>query len=68
MQPVSEQELKQLIEEAKTEGKNVDDLEKTLSAIKSQVVPQAETKKIKTQQGTVIIQSTGPARKEDFGL
>jgi hypothetical protein len=68
MQPITEQELKQLIKEAKTEGKNVDDLEKVLSTIHSQGQPQAETKNIKSQHGTIIIQSTGPARKEDFGL
>jgi hypothetical protein len=66
MQPVSEEELKQLIKEARAEGKKVNDLEKALAAIGQQPPPKGETKRFQTQHGTTIIQSTGPARKEDF--
>ncbi len=66
MQPVTEKELKELIEEAEAEGKDVEDLKKELSAGKKHIPPKAETKRLPTQNGTMIIQSTGPARKEDF--
>jgi hypothetical protein len=68
MQPVTEEELRQLIREARAEGKKVDDLEKALSSIQRQPQPKAETKRFQTQNGTTIIQSTGPARKEDFEI
>lgn len=66
MQPVSEEDLKLLIKEAEAEGKNVEALKKALAAVNKNAPCKAETKRLPTQNGTMIIQSTGPARREDF--
>jgi hypothetical protein len=68
MQPVTEEELNQLIREAKAEGRKTDKLEKALMAPRKPRAPRAETKRFQTQHGTMVIQSMGPARKEDFEI
>ena len=55
MQSINEDELKELIQQAKAEGKRVDDLEKMLSVIKSLPTQQPKMKKIKGQTGTIYI-------------
>lgn len=70
MQPVTEAELKQIVKEAREAGKDVSGLQRTLetrSAIKSP--PMGEKIQIKPgrgSRGTVTIESTGPAREDDF--
>lgn len=70
MQEVSKEKLKQLIEEGKKAGKDVSKLEVTLQALTlaAEVKPKLGEKKVikKTEKGTVIIESTGPAKEEDF--
>jgi len=68
MQVVGKKELKQLIAEAKEAGKDVSKLEAKLLAMKKEVKPKLGQKKVvkKTKKRQVIIQSTGPANKEDF--
>ena len=70
MQEIDEEELKQLIDEAKKAGKDVSKLEATLRALTlaTEVKPKLGEKKVvkKTERGTVIIESTGPAKEEDF--
>jgi hypothetical protein len=69
MQEVTEEELEQLIEEAKKAGKDVSELEaqkgkKTRAAAASP--PQGERKEKKVSGGKRVIESTGPAKEEDF--
>jgi len=68
MQPVDPEELKQLIKEAKEAGKDVSELEKTLEkTIKEKgLAPSGERKEKKATEGKRVIESTGPAREEDF--
>jgi len=68
MQEVSKEELKQLIEEAKKAGKDVSKLEAALRSMVEEVKPvKGEKKEVKkTKKGAVIIESTGPAKEEDF--
>lgn len=68
MQEVSKEELEQLIKEAKKAGKDVSKLEATLQSMTEEVKPKLGEKKEvkKTEKGSVIIESTGPAREEDF--
>ena len=70
MQPVTEEELKGLLEEAKKAGKDVSDLESALGAfVRDEIAPKSPTGErieITTDKGVVVIESTGPAREEDF--
>lgn len=71
MQPVTQEELERIIKEAKNEGKNVSDLEKELESMKSSreaapAPPSGQTLKKPTDKGTSVIESTGPAREDDF--
>ncbi len=68
MQEVTKEELEQLIKEAKKAGKDVSKLETTLEAMVEEVKPKLGEKKEvrKTEKGSVIIESTGPAKEEDF--
>lgn len=68
MQEVTKEELEQLIKEAKKAGKDVSKLETTLEALVEEVKPKLGEKKEvrKTEKGSVIIESTGPAKEEDF--
>lgn len=72
MQDVSKDEIKKLIDEGKKAGKDVSKLEATLQALTmvaaAEVKPKLGEKKVikKTEKGTVIIESTGPAKEEDF--
>ena len=68
MQEITKKEVKQLIEEAKKAGKDVSKLEKTLEALVEEVKPKSGEKIVvrKKKKGSVIIESTGPAKKEDF--
>lgn len=66
MQPVSEKDLKELIKQSKEAGKDVSKLEKTLETAREQFPPVGQTKEKQTETGTVVIESTGPAKEEDF--
>ena len=71
MQEVNEEQLKALIKEAKEEGKDVSELEAQLSpvaeaALESAPLVRGERKEKTEGTKKVIIESTGPAREEDF--
>lgn len=70
MQPVTEEELGQIIKEAKLAGKDVSKLEASLEKMSSKAIsssPLAGQKIERAEaQGTVVIESTGPAREDDF--
>lgn len=67
MQPVSAEDLEVLIKEAKKAGKDVAKLMEAREAIRKAAAPPAgERKEKQTKEGTVVIESTGPAREEDF--
>jgi hypothetical protein len=68
MQEMTKEELEQLIKEAKKAGKDVSELEAALRSLKEEVKPKLGEKKEvkKTKEGSVIIESTGPAKEEDF--
>lgn len=70
IQEVSTEKLKQLIDEGKKAGKDVSKLEATLHTLTltAAVKPKLGEKKVvkKTEKGTVVIESTGPAKEEDF--
>ena len=67
MQPVTQEELEQLIKEAKKAGKDVSDLEKAGIPREKKLPPMGERKEIKkTEKGVIVIESTGPAKEEDF--
>lgn len=67
MQPIDQETLKQLIEEAKKAGKDVSALEKAVEAPTTRAAtPAGETKEKTTARGVEVIESTGPAREEDF--
>ena len=67
MQEVTAKELEQLIEEAKKAGKDVSELEAEKNRVASAAAPpKAERKEKQIAGGTRVIESTGPAREEDF--
>jgi hypothetical protein len=70
VQPISQDELKQLVKEAKQAGKDVSELEKILGTRAEIKSPPAgeriEIKPARGAKGIVVIESTGPAREEDF--
>lgn len=68
MQPVTKEELKELIGEAKKEGKDTSKLEKTLAEVRLAEPPAGKVMKKKREKakGKWVIVSTGPAREEDF--
>lgn len=71
MQIISNEELQQMIEEAKAAGKDVTAMERTLQESAERMAdamppPVGETIERETEKGTVVIESTGPARAEDF--
>ncbi len=72
MQPVNQQDLEQIIKEARQAGKDVSELEATLETIKSRAglpsQPVGQRIERTTDVGKVIIESTGPAREEDFDI
>ena len=63
MQPITREELKKLIEEAKAAGKDTSKLEELLSQPAALLEPKFGEEK---QVGERVIISTGPAREEDF--
>lgn len=69
MQPVTDEEKKKLIEEAKQAGKDVSELERSVGKRglrDAASVPLGQRIEKKTKHGTVVIESTGPAREDDF--
>ncbi len=69
MQQISKEDLKQIIKEAKEAGKDVSELEKSMDEMgkmRTINLPRAETKERETEEGTIVIESTGPAREDDF--
>jgi hypothetical protein len=73
MQPMNESQLKQIITDAEKQGKDVSDLKAELEQMsapramaKPIILPMGEIQEKKTDRGTMVIQSTGPAREEDF--
>jgi hypothetical protein len=72
MQPIDKKLIKSLIKEAKEAGKDVSKLEAAIEPVMGaraeKLKPkQGEKKKVKeTERGTIIIESTGPAKEEDF--
>jgi hypothetical protein len=75
MQPMDESQLKQIIDDAQKQGKDVSKLKAELEAMSSPAAmaaaptptrPMGQIKKTKTEGGEIVIQSTGPAREEDF--
>jgi hypothetical protein len=72
MQPITQEDLEQLIPEAKQAGKDVSELERLLETMKSHEglpsPPAGQRIEKTTARGKVMIESTGPAREEDFEL
>jgi len=70
VEPVTREELEELIKEAKAAGKNTEKLEKDLDSLgtaREAPIPQMGQKKEKeTDEGTIVIESTGPVKEEDF--
>jgi hypothetical protein len=68
MQLVTKEVLEQLIGDAKKARKETSELQETLKIIEEKEVlsPVGETKEKKLKEGTRVIESTGPAREEDF--
>ena len=69
MEPVTKEELEKLIEEAKAAGKDTSKLEKDLNSlrdVREVPEPKGERKEKETDEGTIVIESTGPAKEEDF--
>ena len=70
MELIPKEELEKLVEEAKAAGKDTSKLEKTLERLKvAREVPEppmGKTKETETDEGTVVIESTGPVKEEDF--
>ncbi len=68
MQPVTKEVLEQMIEDAKKAGKDTSKLEDTLKKIekKEMLPPMGEVKEKKLKKGSRVIESTGPAKEEDF--
>ena len=71
MQPIDEQTLRRLIDEARQEGQDVSELEATLESMRAAreaVAPSPAGEKIEkdTAAGKIVIESTGPAKESDF--
>jgi len=68
MQHVSQEDLEQIIKEAKKAGKDTAKLEEELKKVKEGEIalPKGERKQKTTEKGDRVIESTGPAREEDF--
>lgn len=69
MQPVSKEDIKKMIEEAKAAGKDVSELEtlKDEELKEEKSVPTGRKLVIQDDgQRAIIIESTGPAREDDF--
>lgn len=70
MEPITKEELEELIEEAKAAGKNTEKLEKDLNSLRAArevpMPPMGQRKEIETDEGTIVIESTGPVKEEDF--
>jgi hypothetical protein len=66
MQPVSREDVKQLIKEAEAAGKDVSELREMMEKKGDMPSPRGERKECPSEEGTVVIESTGPAREEDF--
>lgn len=71
MQPVTEEALKELIEVAKKAGKDTSSLEAQVKDMRTRLAdPPApvlgERQEFETEKGVLVIESTGPARREDF--
>lgn len=70
MQGVDKELLKQLIAEGKAAGKDVSNLESSLNVLAEAHTVKAKEgeKKVvrKTECGKLMIESTGPAREDDF--
>lgn len=67
MQPVTAEDLELLIKEAKEAGKDISTLERAAATERQPVSPPAgERKEKQTDEGIEVIESTGPAREEDF--
>jgi hypothetical protein len=66
MQPVTRENLEQTIAEAKAAGKDVSELERTIEALREELPPMGQKITKITEGGITVIESTGPAREEDF--
>lgn len=73
VQYISQDELEKLIKEAREAGKDVAQLEETLKKMKSKTFAvELKKKPVKqriektTARGKTVIESTGPAKEEDF--
>ena len=77
VQRVTKEDLEQLIEEAREAGKDTSKLEAALASLEAAGLheaaavgdtapPAGEKRQVQTERGTVVIESTGPAREEDF--
>ena len=66
MQPISQEDLQNLIKETKEAGKDASELEKALEMAREVFPVVGEVKERQIEKGTVVIESTGPAREEDF--
>ena len=66
MQPITQEDLKRLVSEAKAAGKDVSELEKDSQEAKEMFPTGGEVKEKQTEKGTIVIESTGPAREDDF--
>lgn len=70
MEPIEVEKLEKLVAEAKAAGKDTSKLEATLESLRSarEVTkpPMGQTKETETDEGTVVIESTGPVKEEDF--
>lgn len=66
MQPVTEQELKRIIREAKEAGKDTSEIERLLASRAFDNPASGEVKVIEEGKKKKVIISTGPAREEDF--
>ncbi|MGK7909105.1 MAG: hypothetical protein AB4040_18010 [Synechococcus sp.] len=66
MQPVTRDVLEQLIQEAQQAGKDTTDLESALSSIATISPPIGTSEQPLADGSSMVIESTGPARLEDF--
>lgn len=66
MQPVTREVLEQLIQEAQQAGKNTAELESALSSIATISPPIGTLEQPLEDSSSLVIESTGPARLEDF--
>lgn len=68
MQPITTEDLEQMVKDAKKASKDTRKLEEELKRVveKKKMAPMGEVKEKKMEKGIRVIESTGPAREEDF--